>query len=401
MTDASAAAPHADALETRLLLVEDDEDDAILVCDLLEAWPEVGVTSTPTLAEAERRLVEEHFDCVLLDLGLPDARRFEALERVAGADLAVAVVVLTGDSDEQRGVAALGAGAQDYLVKGRIDAGTLRRAIRYAVERKAGERARQELAMAHAYEAENARLQRGLLPASIVTDPRIGVTAAYRPGSGRSLLGGDFYDVVEDAEGTVRVMVGDVCGHGPDEAALGVRLRMAWRTLVLAGVAQDALLPILDRVLMHEQERPGVFASVADVAIEPGRCRATVRLAGHPPPIAFTTESIRLLDACPTGPLLGIDVGGEWPAAEVELGGAWSLMLYTDGIYEGFAAGRGGERLGLDGLMTFLESVAGQLHQDDSRALDALISEVERCNGGQLLDDVAILAVSCGERPDC
>jgi len=397
MTD-PAAAPYAAALATQVLLVEDDEDDTILVCDLLEEWPEVDVTTAPTLGEADERLTGGRFDCVLLDLGLPDARRFEALERVAEADPAVAIVVLTGDSDEQRGIAALGAGAQDYLVKGRIDAGALRRAIRYAVERKAGERSRQELAMAHAYEAENARLQRGLLPASIVTDPRITVATAYRPGSGRSLLGGDFYDVVEDPDGTVRVMVGDVCGHGPDEAALGVRLRMAWRTLVLAGVEQDDLLPILDRVLLHEQERPGIFASVADLSIEPGRCHATVRLAGHPPPIAFTDRSIQLLDACPAGPVLGIHVGGSWPATAIELGGDWSLLLYTDGIFEGFAAGRaGGDRLGLDGLMSLLEPVAGQLSEDGPRALDALIVEAESRNGGPLLDDVAILAVSCGE----
>ncbi|MEA2156709.1 MAG: hypothetical protein QOE11_2849, partial [Solirubrobacteraceae bacterium] len=191
--DATPAGPPQDShAGFRVLLVEDDEGDAILVGDLLEQGGGVRTQRATTAAEAEQRLSEDGADCVLLDLGLPDASGLDAIRRLLALDAGIALVVLTGDSDEQRGVDALGAGAQDYLVKGRIDAGTLLRAIRYAVERKSAERSRQELAVARAHGAENSRLQRGLLPDPIVDDRRVTVETAYRPGRRRSLLGGDF-----------------------------------------------------------------------------------------------------------------------------------------------------------------------------------------------------------------
>ena len=80
------------------------------------------------------------------------------------------------------------------------------------------------------------------MPAPLVTDEALQLTAHYRPGRQRALLGGDFYDAVQVADGTVHAVIGDVSGHGPDAAALGVCLRIAWRTLVLAGSGADEIL---------------------------------------------------------------------------------------------------------------------------------------------------------------
>ena len=92
------------------------------------------------------------FDCVLLDLGLPDAQGLEALRLVLEAAPNLAVLVLTGLADEFRGMEAVASGAQDYLVKGNIDGELLRRAIRYAVERK-----RADESMRRLYASEAAR----------------------------------------------------------------------------------------------------------------------------------------------------------------------------------------------------------------------------------------------------
>src|SRR5581483_4620901 len=104
------------------------------------------------------------------------------------------------------------------------------------------------------------------------------------PGRNHSLLGGDFFDVVETADGRVRAVIGDVMGHGPDEAALGVHLRVAWRTLVLADLPDALILPPLDRLLAAEQnaDRPG-YVTVCDLTLVGGE--ATARIAGHPAPI--------------------------------------------------------------------------------------------------------------------
>ena len=80
-------------------------------------------------------------------------------------------------------------------------------------------------------------------------------------------------------------MIGDVCGHGPDEAALGVELRIAWRTLTLAGVSGSRLLGILQQVLECERPTDEIFATVCAVDIAPDGRVATAYLAGHPPPL--------------------------------------------------------------------------------------------------------------------
>jgi DNA-binding NarL/FixJ family response regulator len=66
-------------------------------------------------------LVRGRPDCVLLDLNLPDANGIDALERIGKAGPAIPIVVLTGLNDEHFGVSAVASGAQDYLVKGRVD----------------------------------------------------------------------------------------------------------------------------------------------------------------------------------------------------------------------------------------------------------------------------------------
>src|SRR3954468_16569037 len=276
---AAAASP------IRILLVEDDDGDALLVEELLAvSGAHVEIVRAQTLAEARREKLDE-IDCVLLDLDLPDAHGLAALHKLKTDRADMSVLVLTGFDDESRGVQAVAAGAQDYLVKGQIDGQGLARAVRYAVERRRADEARQQLELARAHEEENARLERGLLPAPLVTDPALLLTAHYRPGRQRALLGGDFYDAVQVADGTVHALIGDVSGHGPDAAALGVCLRIAWRTLVLGGRGADEVLPTLQ--IVHDAERhfPWMFTTLAMLSIAPDRQSVSVRLAGHPPPL--------------------------------------------------------------------------------------------------------------------
>src|SRR3954451_13522910 len=156
----------------------------------------VETARAPTLAEALRTNLTE-IDCVLLDLDLPDAQGLSALHRLKTDRADLAVLVLTGLDDERRGTEAVSAGAQDYLVKGQIDGAGLARAVRYAVERRRADEARQQLEVARLHAEENSRLERGLLPAPLVTDSSLVLSAHYRPGRRRALLGGDFYDAVK------------------------------------------------------------------------------------------------------------------------------------------------------------------------------------------------------------
>ena len=110
--------------------------------------------------------------------------------------------MLTGPHDEHLGVDAVAAGAQDYLVKGQVDGELLARALRYAVERKrADERRAGSCARRELRPRRTARLERGLLPRRCARPGARASRTRYRPGRQRALLGGDFYDVVETADG--------------------------------------------------------------------------------------------------------------------------------------------------------------------------------------------------------
>jgi diguanylate cyclase (GGDEF)-like protein/PAS domain S-box-containing protein len=126
-----------------LLLVEDNPGDARLLYEMLneQGSQHTELTHVERMSDAEKHLTEHAVDIILLDLGLPDAHGLGAVRRTHTVAPRVPLVVLTGLDDEALAGQALQEGAQDYLIKGQIDARGLRRALRYAVERKTMEEA--------------------------------------------------------------------------------------------------------------------------------------------------------------------------------------------------------------------------------------------------------------------
>jgi serine phosphatase RsbU (regulator of sigma subunit) len=305
----------------------------------------------------------------------------------------VAVCVLTGLHDEHLGIAAVAEGAQDYLVKGQVDGVLLGRALRYAVERKRADDNARRLREVELRQAESARLERGLLPKPIMDAAPVDLHPIYRPGRDRALVGGDFYDVVQTSPDHLHVLIGDVCGHGVDEAPLGVALRVAWRALVLANVPDDTILPSLEQVLVSERRTDELFATVAVVTVDLVEGLAQIRLAGHPPPILLRDGAVEACEVDP-GLVLGVVSGMPRPPTEVALGtGDWALLLYTDGLIEGRSGFDDGERLGVEGLCELMAKPA----RAEGAALPLwLIGQAEERNGGPLADDVAVLLLTPG-----
>ena len=374
----------------RILLVEDDEADAYLVRELFaEADLRVEMTVVSTLAEAVERIAAA--DCVLLDLGLPDAAGLDGLRRLLPAAQGAAICVLTGHGDGDLGAEAVAEGAQDYLIKGQVDGVLLARAVRYAVERKKADENARRLHEIELKQQESARLEHGLLPRPLVTTAAVRVDTFYQPGR-RAELGGDFYDVVQTTPTRLALMVGDVCGHGVDEAALGVELRVAWRALVLAGVADDAILPAIEQVLISERNASEVFATLAMVTLDLTNGVGTVRLAGHPPPLLLTAGSVAAVPAH-YGPVLGVFDHSERPPSDVRLPDEdWSLLLYTDGLIEG-RSGECDRRLEVTGLQQLISTAQEEgVHRGELAKW--LVARAAAANDGPLADDVAMLMVS-------
>jgi serine phosphatase RsbU (regulator of sigma subunit) len=384
-----------------VLVVEDDDGDALLVEELLrEVDAPVVMQRARSLGQATTMVSEAA--CVLLDLGLPDSQGLQGLKRLLKLEPDAAIVVLTGEANEHLGEQAVRAGAQDYLVKGEVAGHQLHRVIRYAVERRRAEEAQRQLQVAQVQAQENARLERGLLPSPLLADPRLSVSARCLAGGQQHLLGGDFYDVVEAADSWVHALIGDVCGRGPAEAALGVCLRVAWRALVLAGRPADEILATLNQLLEHERQDDTMFATTCMMSVAPDRSAGWVRMAGHLPPLLVTQGGVRELQT-PTAPPLGLGQVRHWPGTQVRLDGTWSVLLYTDGLIEG-RIGKGSERLGSEGLMDLIRAALRAAPQGngevgskdvpaDDQLLDRVIGDVRELNGGDLDDDLAILSL--------
>ena len=375
----------------RVLLVEDDPGDALLVEELLSET-DLRVELDRAMSVSEALPLLHLADCVLLDLALPDSFGLEGLRTLLAADPQVAVVVLTGLADRSRGALAVATGAQDYLIKAEVDPSLLGRSVRYAIERRRADIATRRLLEANLRRQANERIQRGLLPRPLLRSDDLDVATVYRPGGGGDVLGGDFYDAVELEDGTLRAVIGDVCGHGPDEAALGVCLRIAWRTLVVAGTAHDRVLPTLDDVLVAERQNDETFVTVCDITIRPDRGAATARLAGHPPPVLLGADPAPW-PGVQCGTPLGVLPGQSWPESVTGLTGPWGILLYTDGLIEGRQHGSP-ERLGVDGLAARLRTAGLATDDGWESGLEATLAWVEEQHGGPLADDVALMLLA-------
>jgi serine phosphatase RsbU (regulator of sigma subunit) len=384
-------------LLSRVLLVEDDEGDALLVREcLIEAGvPEVDVLWQRTLADGIAALAEAP-GCVLLDLGLPDADGLGALHGLVSAAIGTPIIVLTGRND-RTGVDAVAAGAQDYLVKDDITPELLDRSIRYAVERARAQATELALREEQMLSAENSRLERGLLPRPLLRDRTVECATYYQPGRNLAVLGGDFFDVVQTPDGRVRAVVGDVMGHGPDEAALGVHLRVAWRTLVLHGAPDETILTSMSRLLSAESSKGGRFVTACDLTIDVDLA-VTLRIAGHPAPLVCGAGNATYLEP-EIGPPLGIegltgaarrwpDSGG-WPASRTALSAGSSLILFTDGLLDAYRVPANRASLGVDEL---LDATAAAVA--DGAPVSSWLPAVVGGAPVRSLDDTAVVAIT-------
>ncbi|MGW0336637.1 PP2C family protein-serine/threonine phosphatase [Streptomyces sp. NPDC003011] len=261
--------------------------------------------------------------------------------------------------------------------------------------RKAAEEARRQS------ETDRARLrdalavlQQSLLPATLVAVPGMEAAAHYRTAA-PDRLGGDFYDLFPTDGKCFAFFLGDVCGKGPQAAALTSLTRYTLRAAALHGPDPVSALTTLNTVLHERYTGSGdpryCTAIFGFLEPDPATGRVAVHLAsgGHPPALVLRADGTADFLPTPGGFLVGVLPAASFVTATTTLGPGDTLLLYTDGLTE---ARTGADRTSLYGdeaLRAFAAEHAGRTPHAVIQALTSLLDDF----GDGLDDDTALLAL--------
>ena len=317
----------------RVLLVEDDPEDALLLRDSVSEarlarfeWTEVE-----TLAHAIERSRGRPFDVALLDLSLPDSRGLETFESLRGAAPRIPIVILTGLDDERTGLEAVHRGAQDYLVKGRLDGSVVTRSIRFAIERVRREQAERDLFAREAEVLAAREIQQRLFPASAPLVAGFDLAGASFPADE---TGGDYYDFVAMPGGPLALVVGDVSGHGLAAALLMSETRAYLRALMLFREDVADILDMVNRALSSDTGDVA-FVTLLLARLDPQARTLVYASAGHPPGYVLDDAGNVKQELWSTGLPLGVDPESAFTAANpISLESGDLVFLLTDGVVE-------------------------------------------------------------------
>jgi hypothetical protein len=228
-------------------------------------------------------------------------------------------------------------------------------------------------------------LQRSLLPETLPVLDKLALSSAYHPVGEGNEVGGDFYDVFTTPLGCWLV-VGDVCGKGPEAAAVTALVRHSIRAFAFVRSSPAQVLGAVNEVMLGHaltQRFATVVVARLDLTSEPAR--AVIAGAGHPPPVLLEANGSA---HCPSvqGMMLGVRPGSNVRDLELELEPGSTLVLYTDGLLDAGAPRRGLTPRELCGLLADHAGAAPQL----------IVQQLERLarssGAGRLRDDVAIVA---------
>lgn len=241
-----------------------------------------------------------------------------------------------------------------------------------------------------------ATLQRALLPRSLPPIPGADVAARYEAAGERYDVGGDFYDVFGLPGGRWALVVGDVCGKGPEAAALTAMARYTLRAEASHAEGPAALLAQLnEEVLRHEAHEPHVtrFVTVTCAWVEPAADGFGLRiaLAGHPDALLVGAGgAVRAFRS--SGPPCGAFPGRTYREEAARLAPGDALVFYTDGVLD---AGAPADQLTTADLAGALARRAGA---GAAALTDALFDLVARHGGAEPRDDCAVVALAASGR---
>ncbi|MGV9273625.1 PP2C family protein-serine/threonine phosphatase [Streptomyces griseosporeus] len=282
---------------------------------------------------------------------------------------------------------------EEELLRGRKEAEKARKQAEEA-RRQAEEARRQAEADRARLQEALAVLQQSLLPADLPPIPGMSTAAHYHTAS-PDRLGGDFYDVFPLDGKRFAFFLGDVCGKGPQAAAVTSLTRYTLRAAALHESDPVTALTTLDTVLHERYTGTGdpryCTAIFGTVDPDPVSGHATVRLAsgGHPPALVLRADGTADYLPTPGGFLVGALPGARFATTGTVLGPGDTLLLYTDGLTEARTGTSRDSLYGDDALLAFATTHAG----DAPDALVHALTDLLAGFGEGLDDDTALLAL--------
>ena len=231
-------------------------------------------------------------------------------------------------------------------------------------------------------------LQESLLPAELPEIPGIQTAARFRAAGEGNDVGGDFYDIFETGGRGWTVLIGDVCGKGPDAAAVTALARYTLRAAAMRERLPSRSLELLNEALLRQRgDRRFCTVGYAYLeSLEGGGARVGFASGGHPLPVLLRADgSVEWLGE--HGTLLGVVPDPRLVDRAEVLAPGDALVFYTDGVIE---AGGADLALGEAGLSEVVGACAGQDAEGIAACVEAAALEAQ---DGSPRDDIAVVVI--------
>jgi PAS domain S-box-containing protein len=227
-------------------------------------------------------------------------------------------------------------------------------------------------------------LQQSLLPPDLPAIPGLEIGAHYHAGT--ELVGGDFYDVFTLGDDAWGIVLGDVCGSGPEAASQTALTRHTVRTAAMFDTDPASVVQTLNRALLRSNTTRFTTAVFLRLGRHADKVAITIASGGHPPPLICRRDGT-VEESSARGPLLGVtDVPIDaLEVANYELAPGDLLVLYTDGLTE---ARKDGVLFGVEGVKATLTR---QIDASPVQLTNALVDAALQHAAAPLNDDVAVV----------
>ena len=380
-----------------ILIIEDDSGDFGLIrahvrlAGLVSGTGKSQLIWAKSLVSGIAAALCDKPDILLLDLSLPDSAGIETVLAARAALHDVPIVVLTGHDDNALAIAALKAGAQDYLVKGHFEHDALGRAVRYALVRgeleQELERKNHELHTLSESKLEDLGVANDILSQIMRSDGLRDAQIRYflRPAE---LFSGDLIAASRDEQGGLRLMLADVTGHGLQAALFLQRTFGIFYAMVKKGFQTGAIVAEINQA-MREMASPERFIAAAVAHIS--RDGSVIEVWNGGIPTAIYVQQNGELHSFRSQHLpLGILNMHDFSAdTEIYHALPGALMLCSDGLTE--AENQLGEPFGEARLESLLKNIPHE------QMFDHILSELETHLGNAVAhDDLSMVFARCG-----